>query len=79
MKNMKKLAAFVVVLVMLFALAACSGGSKEANVDLNAFYNELAGKYEFSAHVDTEGEMLEMTLDFLRSLSWISFCMTTDL
>ena len=61
MKNMKKLAAFVVVLVMLFALAACSGGSKEVNVDLNAFYNELAGKYEFSAHVDTEGEMLEMT------------------
>ena len=60
MNNFKRIVGLILIAVMLLAMAAC-GGSKNENVDLTAFYNELAGKYEFSAHIDTEGEMLEMT------------------
>lgn len=60
MNNFKRIVGIILIVVMLFSMAAC-GGSKNENVDLTAFYNELAGKYEFSAHIDTEGEMLEMT------------------
>lgn len=60
MNNIKKILCLILIAVMLLMVSAC-GGSKNENVDLTAFYNELAGKYEFSAHIDTEGEMLEMT------------------
>ncbi len=59
MNKFRRIVGMILIAVMLFAMAAC-GGSKNENVDLTAFYNELAGKYEFSAHIDTEGEMLEM-------------------
>ncbi len=73
---MKKMLTMIMALTMVFTLAACGGekapeGGKD--VDLNAFYGELAEKYNWIGEedatedmdpeavmmVDLEGEMLE--------------------
>lgn len=69
---MKKCMTLLMALLML-TLAACGGREEKPaetkEVDLTAFYDELAGQYGWEALTDIEGEMLESSYPGLSEIA----------
>lgn len=73
---MKKLGTLLLAAIMMLSvLTGCGGSNNDAaaevkDVDLTAFYNELAPNYEWAeGMVDLEGEMLDMYYPGLSELA----------
>ena len=74
---MKKVIAFALALMMIFALCACGpttgpGPAQNADLDMTAFYEETIGKHEFPGMVLAEGDMLEMFYPGLSALDGVA-------